>query len=57
MYMLNIFDKNNKYMKLLVNDKEIYQKNIQKYGIKLRAQLKKNLIANQSIMINTLKLK
>ena len=33
------FDKNNKYINLLVNDKEILKKNmkIQKYGIKLRA--------------------
>ena len=49
------FDKNNKYLNLLVNNKEIL--NIQKYGIKLKASLKKNLIANQCIMINTLKLK
>ena len=30
------FDKNNKYINILVNDKEIL-KNIQKYGIKLKA--------------------
>ena len=49
------FDKNSKYMNLLVNDKE-YQKNILKYGIKLKFSLKKILIVNQYIMINTLKL-
>ena len=50
------FDKNNKYINLLVSDKK-YQKNIMRYGIKLKASLKKNLIVNQCIMINTLKLK
>ena len=31
------FDKNNNYINLLVNDKEILKKNIQKYEIKLKA--------------------
>ena len=30
------FDKNNKYINLLVNDKEIFKKKNQKYGIKLK---------------------
>ena len=33
------------------------EKNIMKYGIKLKVYLKKNLIVNQCIMINILKLK
>ena len=50
------FDKSNQYKNLLVHDKELL-KNIMKYGIKLKVYLRKNLIANQCIMINTLKLK
>ena len=50
------FDKNNQYKNLLVHDKELL-KNIMKYGIKLKVYLRKNLIVNQCIMINTLKLK
>ena len=50
------FDKSNQYKNLLVHDKELL-KNIMKYGIKLRVYLRKNLILNQCIMINTLKLK
>ena len=47
------FDKNNQYKNLLVHDKELL-KNIMKYGIKLKVYLRKNLIVNQRIMINTL---
>ena len=50
------FDKNNQYKNLLVHVKELL-KNIMKYGIKLKVYLRKNLIVNQCIMINTLKLK
>ena len=50
------FDKSNQYKNLLVHDKEAL-KNIMKYGIKLKVYLRKNLIVNQCIMINTLKLK
>ena len=50
------FDKNNQCKNLLVHDKELL-KNIMKYGIKLKVYLRKNLIVNQCIMINTLKLK
>ena len=50
------FDKDNLYKNLLVHDKELLE-NIMKYGIKLKVYLRKNLIANQCIMIDTLKLK
>ena len=45
------FDKNSKYINLLVNDKEILEK------YKLKVYSKMNLILNQCIMINILKLK
>ena len=50
------FDKNSQYINLLVYDEELLT-NIMKYGIKLKIYLKKNLIVNQCIMINALKLK
>ena len=50
------FDKNNHGINLLVLDKELL-KNIMKYGIKSKVYLRKNLIVNLCIMINTLKLK
>ena len=45
------FDKNNNWINLLVNDKEILR-NEMKYGKKLKIYLGKNLIMNQCIMIN-----
>ena len=46
------FGSNNKYMNLLVYDKEIL-KNIMHCGIELIVYLKKYLIVNQWIIINT----
>ena len=45
------FDKNSKYMNLSVNDKEILEKYSETWN-KIRS-LKKNLIVNQYIIINT----
>ena len=45
-----------KYINTLVHDEEIIKKTM-KYGIKLKVYLKKNLMVNQCIVLNTLKLK
>ena len=50
------FHKNNKSMNVLVNDKKNW-KNILKYATKLKIYLKKNLMVNQCLVINILKLK
>ena len=50
------FDSNNKYMKLLVHDKEL----LKKYNAiwdKISNLLKNILILNQCVMVNKLKLK
>ena len=48
------FDKNSKYMNVLVNDKEILQKYSEIWN-KIKILIKKEV--NQCLMINTLKLK
>ena len=50
------FDKNNKYINLLVTDKKILEKYSEIWN-KIKSLLKNNLIVNQCITINTLKLK
>ena len=50
------FDKNNKYINLLVSDKKILEKYSEIWN-KIKSLIKKNWIVNQCIMINTLKLK
>ena len=50
------FYDNNKYVNLLVNDENL-SKNTVKYGIRLEAYPKKNLIKNRCVTIKTLKLK
>ena len=50
------FDNNNKYVKFLINDKKLL-KNTMKYGIRLKAYPKNNLIKNHYIAINILVLK
>ena len=50
------FDKNNKYVNLLVNDKKMLKKHSEIWN-KIKSLIKKKLIANQYMMINTLKLK
>ena len=50
------FDKNNKYVNLLVNDKKMLKKYSEIWN-KIKSLIKKKLIANQYMMINTLKLK
>ena len=46
------FDKNSKYMHLLVHDKELLQE-CNEIWYKTKNVFEKNLIANQCIMINT----
>ena len=50
------FDSNNKYMNLLVHNKELLKK-YNAIWYKISNLLKKSLIVNHCIMINTLKLK
>ena len=50
------FDKNSKYMNLLVNDKEMLEK-YNKIWNNIKNLLKNDLMLNQCIMINILKLK
>ena len=49
-------DTNSKYMNLLVHDMEILEKYNEIWN-RIKNVLRKNLIVNQCIMINTLKLK
>ena len=52
------FNNDNRYVNLLVSDKKkIIKKNTMKYGIRLKAYSKKNLIKNYCIIINMLVLK
>ena len=55
-YAKHFDNNNNKYLNLLVNDKKLL-KNAMKYGIRLKAYPKGNLIKNQCITINILALK
>ena len=50
------FNNDNRYVKFLINDKKLL-KNTMKYGIKLKAYLKKNLIKNHCLIVNILMLK
>ena len=50
------FDNNNKYVNLLVIDEKLL-KNAMKYGIRLKTELRKNLIKGHCIPINILVLK